>query len=324
MTKKFNLEEYKETLKIPKLLEKPAKYVILNEELQACLGLPGFSLGDISEIYGDSDVGKSSLIFHAAVQCQNQGIMPILIIKERKHRQARMEIMGFDPSNAVVNTSCVSLEDIFEFADKIISDVNKGKLPFDVCIFIDSLGNANCRAARTDEKDGTSAPKNVHQQNAKVMSEWMMLLSDKIGETRYETHPHYIGLVMTNHIYDKTIQIGPKMVSVPQPRGGKKRKYVASLEIFAKKVKNLFATCNGIKMSFGMISKISVTKNHINGIQQAGLYIITEDEIFANHKGAIEDYKARHKDKWAEAQISASVAEGATNEDLENDEEFDS
>ena len=319
MSKKFDLEEFKATLKIPKLEEKKDKYVVLNEELQACIGLPGFPMGDITEIYGDSDTGKSSLIFHAAVQCQQQGILPVLIIKEKKHRQARVELMGFDTKNAIVNTSCTSLEDMFEFADKIIASVNKGKLPFDVMIFIDSLGNANCRAARSDEKDGTSAPKNVHQQNAKVMSEWMMLLSDKIGETRYETHPHYIGLVMTNHVYDKSVQIGPKTVSVQQPRGGKKRKYVASLELATKKVKNLSAKFSNIEKTFGMVSKISVTKNHINGVQQAGQFVITEDSIFANHKGAIDDYIAKRRELWADAQIIERAAEGADEEDLNNE-----
>lgn len=319
MSKKFDLEAFKETLKIPKMEEKPDKYVVLNEDLQACLGLPGLPLGDISEVYGDSDTGKSSIIFHAAVQCQQQGIMPVLIIKEKKHRQSRIELMGFDTDKAIVNTSCTSLEDMFEFADKIIAAVNKGKLPTDVMIFIDSLGNANCRAARTDETDGTSAPKNVHQQNAKVMSEWMMILSDKIGETRFTTTPHYIGLTCTNHVYDKPVQVGPRTIVMQQPRGGKKRKYVASLEILTKKVKTLSAKVKGVDKSFGMVSKVTITKNHLNGVQQSGLFVITEDEIFANQKGAIDDYKERHRDKWAEAQIFSQVAEGAEEEDLLDD-----
>lgn len=316
MSKKFDLEEFKKTLKIPKVEEKPDKYVVLNEELQACIGLPGFPMGDISEIYGDSDTGKSSLIFHAAVQCQKQGIMPVLIIKEKKHRQARVELMGFDTEAAIVNTSCLTLEDMFEFVDKIIASVNKGKLPYDVMIFVDSVGNANCRAARADDKTtGTSAPKNVHQQNAKVMSEWMMLLSDKIGETRQSTSPHYIGMVMTNHVYDKSVQVGGKTISIAQPRGGKKRKYVASLELLTKKVKMLKAKTDGVEKSFGMISKISVTKNHLNGIQQTGLFVITEDEIFANQKGAIDDYKSRNREKWANSEIVEQIAEGAEDED---------
>ena len=129
MSKKFDLEAFKDSLKIPERKEKPDKFVVLNEEMQAVLGLPGFPMGDIAEVYGDSDTGKSSVIWHAAVECQKQGILPVIIIKEKKHRQARLNMMGFDEANAIINLSCVSLEDMFEFSDKIIAAVNKGKLP---------------------------------------------------------------------------------------------------------------------------------------------------------------------------------------------------
>jgi len=126
MSKKFDIAKFRDSLEIPDLEEKKAKYVVVNEELQVCLGLPGIPLGDITEIYGDSDTGKSTLVFHAAAQAQKQGIFPVVIIKEKKHRQARTELMGFDPKNAIVHTTCQSLEDIFEFVDKIVAKVNKG------------------------------------------------------------------------------------------------------------------------------------------------------------------------------------------------------
>ena len=78
MSKKFNLDAYKKTLQITELEEKEPMYVILNEELQACLGLPGLPLGDITEIYGDSDTGKSTILLHAATQSQEQNIFPVI------------------------------------------------------------------------------------------------------------------------------------------------------------------------------------------------------------------------------------------------------
>ncbi|HEY8366161.1 MAG TPA: hypothetical protein VIL57_03345, partial [Bacteroidia bacterium] len=100
MAKKFDLNSYKDTLKLSALEQKPDKYVVLNEELQACLGLPGFPLGDITEIHGDSDTGKSTLLLHAAAQCQQQGILPVMIIVEKKYRKERAEMLGFDEDNA--------------------------------------------------------------------------------------------------------------------------------------------------------------------------------------------------------------------------------
>lgn len=302
MAKKFDLDNFKKSLELTELQEKPAKYVILNEELQACLGLPGFSLGDITEIHGDSDTGKSTLMMHAAAQAQAQGVFPVLIIVEKKHREARTKLMGFDPSNAIINLSCKNIEDVFEFSDKIIASVNKGKLPFDTMIFVDSLGNVNCRAARIENKDGTTTVKNVHQQNAKAITEHVMVMSDKIGDTRYVNSPHMVGMVILNQVYDKPAAF-PGGMATKQPRGGKKLKYTSSLQIETKKVKDLGARVDGNELSFGLISKISVKKNHINGIKNTGTFVITTDKIFANEPGAIEDYKEENKDKWGQAEI---------------------
>lgn len=316
----FDLEAYTQTLKIPKRDEKPPKYVVLSPELQACLGnLPGFALGDISEIWGDSDTGKSTILMKAAVEAQNQGILPVVIIKEKKHREARFTAMGFDTKKAIVNLSCANLEEMFEFMGKIIADVNKGKLQKDVMFFVDSFGNANCKAALKHNPDGTTETKNVHMQNAKVFSEEITTLADKINETRYETSPHYIGMVYVNHTYDKPVKIGGQTFVKEQPRGGKKRKYIASLEIKTKRIKSLKAIVNKIPLDFGFISKVTVVKNHINGVYTSGTLIITEDEIFANEPGAINDYKKRNKDKWGEAQVVAELVDGTSEED---DEDF--
>ncbi len=309
-TKEFDIDAFRATLEIPRRDEKPAKYVVLPPELQACIGnLPGLPLGDITEIWGDSDTGKSTVLMKAAVACQEQDVIPVVIIKEKKHREARFRLMGFDAEKAIVNLACGNLEEIFQFIGTIIAAVNKGKLPKDVMIFVDSFGNANCKAALKINPDGTTESKNVHMQNAKVFSEEMTTLADKINETRYETSPHYIGLVYVNHTYDKPVKVGGQTFVKKQPRGGNKRKYVASLEISTKRIKSLKAIVNGVQQDFGFLTKVTVIKNHINGIYNSGILVITEDEIFANEKGAINDYKARNKEKWGNAQIVAIAAD---------------
>lgn len=307
--KKFDLEAFKATLELTKLEEKESKYVVLGEELQECLGLPGFPLGDICECYGDSDVGKSTLMLDAAAKALQQDILPVCIIVEKKFRADRALAMGFDPDKAIMNFSCKSIEDIFEFCDKIIAAVNKGKIPKDVIIFIDSLGNVNSREARKENKDGTTELKNIHQKNAKIITEHLMIMSDKIGDTRYTTSPHFVGMVIFNQIYNAPgLYAGQPVREVP--RGGKKLKYVSSLQIQLKKVKELEAIVNGNKLAFGIISKLRVRKNHINSIKNTGEFVIVEDRIFANEPGAIEDYKDDHKEKWGNATIEFKEPSG--------------
>jgi len=307
--KKFDLDAFKQTLELAPLEEKDPKYIVLKPELQACLGLPGFPMGDIVEIYGDSDTGKSSLMLEAAASAQKQDIFPVCIIVEKKYREDRAIAMGFDPENAIVNLKCKTLEDVFEFCDSIIASVNKGKLPYDTMIFIDSIGSINCRAARIDKKDGTTELKNVHQQNAKVISEHLMVLSDKIGDTRYNTSNHYVGLVMLNHVYVEPPKF-PGGMPTNRPRGGKKIKYVSSLQIETKKKKELSAIVNGNKVAFGIISQINVKKNHINSVKNSGDFVITKSHIFANEPGAIDDYKKENRDTWGEAIIIQEDPQG--------------
>jgi len=308
MTKKFNLEEFKKSLQLTELEEKQPKYVVLNEELQSCIGLPGFPLGDISEIYGDSDTGKSTLMLHAAAECQKQNILPVCIVIEKKYREDRARLMGFNPDNAIMNFSCKTIEDVFEFVDLITAKINKGKLPFDTMVFIDSLGSVNSKEARKERKDGTTELKNIHQRNAKVITENLMLMADKIEDTRYTTHNHYVGLVILNQIYDAPPAFpggSPRKV----PRGGKKLKYVSALQIETSKKNELNAIVDGKKVAFGIISRIRVKKNHINSIRNTGEFIITADSIFANEDGAIKDYKNANKEQWGNSTIVAEDCE---------------
>ena len=156
--------------------------------------------------------------------------------------------------------------------------------------------------------------KNVHQQNAKAITEHLMVMSDKVGDTRFTTAPHSIGMVVLNQVYEKPPAF-PGAKPSSQPRGGKKLKYVSSLQIQTKKVSDLKAKVDGNELTFGLVSKIEVKKNHINGIKNSGKYVITEDSIFANHKGAIEDYKEANKHKWGNAEI----VETKTSEDEESE-----
>ena len=74
MAKKFDLEAYKKTVKPSDIPLKPDLYVVLDECLHEVLGLPGMPLGHVIQVYGKSDTGKTSLMFHTAAQAQKQGI----------------------------------------------------------------------------------------------------------------------------------------------------------------------------------------------------------------------------------------------------------
>ena len=141
MAKKFDLDAYKKKIKVADTPLKKPQFVELDECMHMILGMPGLPLGHISEIYGKSDTGKTTLLFHAAAQAQKQGILPVVIVTEGKVDWDRALSMGFNREESIIEESIEYLEDVYAFMDQICSDVIMGNLPKDVMIFWDSLGN---------------------------------------------------------------------------------------------------------------------------------------------------------------------------------------
>lgn len=297
--KSFSLEEYKKTIKVADTPLKRDTFIVLDECLHQVLGMPGIPLGHITQIYGLSDTGKTSLMFHAAAQAQEQGILPVMVITEGKVDWDRATLMGFDRDSAIIQEGLEFIEDVRDFIDKITSDVSMGELPQDVMIFWDSVGNTLSREEVEIKEDGTWEKKSTMMKAAKVLSESMRVLSKKINDTRKESYPKSVGLTILNQAYVEP----PKFPGAPSklvPYGGQAIWFRSSLVLKTQKTKKLSATKGGIDMGFGIVSKITVDKNHLTNTAHSGEFVITADKIIPNETGAIKDYKETHKQQWGE------------------------
>lgn len=58
--------------------DKPMEWLIMPKAYQEAIKLPGFPIGYVSTICGHSNTGKSTLINHAIVAAQRQGIIPVI------------------------------------------------------------------------------------------------------------------------------------------------------------------------------------------------------------------------------------------------------
>lgn len=309
MSKKFDLEAYKKKIKVSDTPLKPDKFVELDECMHSILGMPGLPLGHISEIFGKSDTGKTSLLFHAAAQAQKQGILPVVIVTEGKVDWGRALAMGFDRDGlALVEEGIEYLEDVYDFMDKICADVGNGDLPYDVMIFWDSLGNTLSRDEVEVRKDGTTEKKSTMMKAAKVNAERLRVLSTRINSTRKISFPKTVGVTVINTCYVKPPSF-PGGMPTEVPYGGEAAWYKASLILKTKRKQKLTAAKDGIKMGFGIVSSISVEKNHLTNTSHSGEYVITGNAIIPNEKGAIEDYKAAHKAEWGAAAIMSEEGE---------------
>jgi RecA/RadA recombinase len=296
MTKKFNLAKYKESIKVAEVPYKEDKLIPITPALQAITGLPGLPLGHVVQVYGPSNGGKSSLAYYLAKEAQSVDVVPIFITTEGKVDHSRMEKMGINLEGAVLDDA-EYLEDLFTKLDKYISDQASGELPTDILLIVDSIGNTLSKDSVTVNKDGTSELGGAMMKAAKVIRERMRIMSHKISNTRKINSKFNAGLVFVNHSYTKPPAF-PGAMATDVPYGGDGIYYSSSLVIKVRKQKMLKATKDGVDITFGLVSKLGIEKNHINGISNSGDFVITPDSLIPNEPGAISEYKAQHRDSW--------------------------
>ena len=297
--KKFDLDAYKKTLNVADTPLKPDSFVVLDECIQSVIGMPGIALGHITQVFGKSDTGKTSILFHTAAQAQAQGILPILLVTEGKVDWGRAKLMGFDKNNAIVNDNLEFLENAFDFIDKVTSDVIMGELPQDVIILWDSVGNTLSKDEVEVKADGTYEKKSTMMKAAKVISERMRVISKKINDTRKISSPRTVGLMILNQAYTQPPAF-PGGPSTLVPYGGVSIWYRSTLVLKTSKVKKLKATKNGHDMGFGIVSKITVDKNHLTNVTNEGEFVIVANGIIPNEPQAIKDHKENNKQFWGE------------------------
>jgi RecA/RadA recombinase len=302
MAKKFDLDAYKKSVVAAPVEKKPDKYVVLDECLQSVIGIPGVPLGHITQVYGKSDTGKTSLLFHAAAQAQKQNVLPVFIMTEGKVDWSRAEKMGVKVDQCIINEDCQTLEDVFAAIDRIVTDVGMGELPMDTLILWDSIGSLPSKDEVVINKDGTTDRKPSMMKAAKVIREHIRVLSKKINNTRNISFPKAVGLMALNQAYTKPPESAYGHSSLV-PYGGDGVWYAASAVWQMKKIKRLSATKNKMAFDFALISRISVQKNHITDLMMEGDFVITSDAFIPNEKKAIDDYKDAHRDQWGESEI---------------------
>ena len=305
MSKKFDLEAYKKKIKQREVQYKPDSFIPVDECLQAVLGLPGFPRGHIAQIYGRSDTGKTSLLFHLAAQCQANGELPIIYITEKKVDWDRAKAMGFDKEGyAIVEENFSTLEEVFDDMLSKLAEQAREELPKNIVFFWDSIGNTLSKDEFSDDKQGNRDIKATMMKAAKVIKGYLRHVGPKINETRKSEVPHNATLIFLNQAYIQPPP--PGSYGIPGklvPYGGDGIWYAASIVVQTKRIGKLEAQVNNIKKKFGTKSRLTIEKNHINGIEQSGDFVITPTSIIPDEAKAIKTYKDDNRDSWGDLEL---------------------
>ncbi len=291
--KTFSLNDYKVKKGVNKAHKnKPEKWLQVSKAFQESLGMPGgLCVSESHIVYGYENSGKSTYMFEAAIACQKDGTLPIFLITEQKHRWGHGISMGFEVNENVDEDGCVTYDGFFMYYDRndfssieqmtkimhgLMDDQESGKLPVDICFFIDSLGKVNC----------DKGIKNGNQFNPQwvataVAHEFGASIIPRVNMTRSENKPQAATLFAIVQPWTELPSVYGELPKLT-PKAGKSLPQDSAIVVkFGKDTKSGISKMKIKKMNkdiiWGTRTRVELEKNHINDISLTCKLICTKD-----------------------------------------------
>lgn len=310
--KNFSLNDFKKKVGIEDVPDKPLEWIEFSDGFKKATGLPGVPKGYVTQFRGHTNTGKSTAICEALVAAQKMGILPILIDTENNLGRGnyRLTELGFDFDNYIrvdndyllrefgkkqnKDRNEASIEDLakcfYYFLDLQASD----NLPYDLLFAIDSIGTLNCiKTIDAAEKDDTQ--NNMWNAGAYEKS-FMYLLNNTIPSSRKQNRKYTNTVAAVQKIWIDNMNKG-----IVKHKGGETW-YLGSRLIYhfggiiSHSTKAATATSKKREVSYGIETKVSVAKNHIDsplgGISMEGRIISTP--LGFVHPDEIDEFKKKH------------------------------
>jgi len=273
---------------------------------KAC-GIPGPVEGHINVFLGHSDTGKTTALVKAAVDAQKKGKLPVFIITEQKWDFEHAKLMGFDcdlnengewSGTFLFNDGFSYIEQITDYINELIDEQQKGNIPYDLVFFWDSVGSVPCKM--------TFEGKGGKMHNASTLADKIgMGINQRITGSRKEDSKFTNTLIIVNQPW---VELPDNPFSQPRikMKGGEAIFLNSTLVFLFGNQKNsgtskINATKNGRKVSFATRTKVSILKNHVNGIGFSdGRVIVTPHNFIGDDANEIKKYKESHSSYWVE------------------------
>lgn len=284
---------------------KPESFYYCGEAFNNACGLPGPVMGNINMFLGHTNSSKTTAMILAAVDAQRKGHLPILVITERKWKWEHAIELGFQASqneegewvgDFIFNDSFDYIEQATDFINEILDLHAKGEIPRHIQICWDSIGSIPCKM--------TFEGKGGKQHNAAALADKIgMGIHARITKSKKEDYPYFVTMIIVNQPW---VDVPDNPFSKPEIKAkGGEAIWLASALVFLfgnqKKsgINHIEATKNGRKVSFAVRTKVSVIKNHVNGLgYRDGKLIVVHNGYIDDTKEALEQYKKEYSDFW--------------------------
>jgi hypothetical protein len=306
--KEFSLNSFKEKLGLDdNSPEKELKWIPLSPAFVEATGLKGIPMGKTTLSRGFSNVGKSTILFEAAVSCQQNGILPIIIDTENNVSKTHLEMMGFDWGGEFMlidndylyenygkkdkdpDLKDASIEDVAKFIHDMLDMQDAGQLPYDICFLWDSIGSIDCKKSnKAKEKDTESN----NMWNAGALEKaFKGILNHRIPASGKISKQYTNTFVGVQKIWIDNMNGGGV-----KHKGGEAFFYGARLIIHfggiaGHATQKLKATKDKRDIAFGIETKINVVKNQVNGISLEGKIASVPHGFIGVDKASIDAYK---------------------------------
>ena len=302
--KEFNFNDIKNKFST-KTKYKPESFYNCGEAFYEASGLPGPVMGGINMFLGHSNSSKTTAMILSAADAQRKGHLPVFIITEKKWSwehavelglQAEKNEDGEWEGHFIFNDSFDYIEQATDFMNDILGAQEKGDIPYSVVFCFDSIGSIPCKQTYDGAGGG--------MHTAKVLADKIgMGLHSRISKSKKEDYPYYNTLIVVNQPW-VLLPDGPFGQPEIKSNGGE-AVWLASSLVFLfgnqKKagINHIDATKNGRKVSFAIRTKISILKNHVNGLgYKDGKIIAVHNGYIADTKEALDKYKKDYSDYW--------------------------
>ena len=258
-------------------------------------GLPGPAIGHINMFLGHSDTGKTTALVKSAIDAQKKGILPVFIITEQKWNWDHAVLMGFNKEDDfyLFNSDFEYIEQITDFINQILDAQEKDEIPHDLLFLWDSVGSVPCKM--------TFEGKGGKQHNASVLSDKIgMGINQRISGSRRTDKKYTNTLIIVNQPW---VELPDNPYGQPKikAKGGESIWLNSTLVFLFGNQKNagttkIKITRNKRDVNFASRTKISILKNHVNGLGfNDGKIIVTPHGFMkakepTEEKASIQEY----------------------------------
>lgn len=215
-------------------------------------GLPGVPYNKIIQFAGKPDSGKSTVAAEMIVDAQKVGVQVVVWDSEDKLDTNRLKNMGADPSEILLAKTNEILKG-GELLRKYIIAIKEQDPSAKMLVVWDSAGGSQSRSHAERELDSEKHAQ--PGQDAKEIGQVMKMFVSLINK-----YPDSITIYIANQTYAK---IG-FMQHGDAASGGTKLEFHSSFIVFLKRVKVLTKVVKGAKVKYGIITRATVTKNHLS------------------------------------------------------------